>query len=250
MHSYKSYINSKQSLINENKQDKVSQILGLEKMIADGSIRTSTWTWNERENHIDFDSDLIIDYDFAGPSLLDLPFKIGWVEGDFIARGVDALRDIKGAPKSSYGFNISYGHLTSLDGAPQTVNDFNMDYNMIRSLSGCPKYVFGDFHVEANPLKSLNFGPYLITGTIFTPKSIKKEDSVLFKQMHNDIKNHYLNVSSEDKTISSIESDIHNKKYVPYLIGTNPLYSKFLGSFPEERDELDFMKTAQNYGLI
>lgn len=250
MHSYKSYINSNHSILLENEQEKTSQILGLEKMIADGIVKASTWSWNERENHIDFDGDLIIKYDFTGSSISDLPFRIGWVEGDFIARGIESLRDIKGSPKSSYDFNISYGHLTSLEGSPQTVNNFSMDYNLIKTLTGCPKYVFGDFFIGANPIKSLDFGPYLITGTITTGKSINKDDSILFKEMHKDIRNKYLNIAGENKTIMAIEEDIKNEKYVPFLIGTNPKYSKFLGSFSEERDELDFMKTAQDFGII
>ena len=250
MHTYKSYISSKPGSLLENEQEKTSQILGLEKMIADGMVKASTWSWNERENHIDFDGDLIIKHDFTGSSISDLPFRIGWVEGDFIARGIESLRDIKGSPKSSYDFNISFGHLTSLEGSPQTVNNFSMDYNLIKTLVGCPKYVFGDFFIGANPMKSLDFGPYLITGTITTGKSIKGDDSILFKQMHKDIRNRYLNIASENKTMMAIEEDIKNKKYVPFLIGTNAKYSKFLGAFPEERDELDFMDTAQNYGII
>ena len=97
-------------------------------------------------------------------------------------------------------------------------------------------------------LKSLDFGPYIITGTITT--GFKKEESVLFKEMHKDIRNQYLNVVNWDKTINSIEKAIYDKTYVPYIIGTNAKYSKFLGSFPEERNELSFMGNAQDYGLI
>ena len=68
--------------------------------------------------------------------------------------------------------------------------------------------------------------------------------------MHKDIRNQYLNVSSEDKTINFIEKAIYDKTYVPYMIATNAKYSQFLGSFPEERNELSFMDKVHDYGLI
>jgi hypothetical protein len=248
MHTYKSYIRRNSAFLLENEQKKTSQILGLESMIADDIVKSSTWTWNEKENWIDFDSDLTITHKFNGENFLSLPFKIGWVEGDFVAKGVDTLKNLIGSPKSTYGFDVSYCSLKSLEGSPQSVYNFIASHNLIRSLSESPRYVLGDFNTEENMLKSLDSGPYIITGTITT--GFKKEESVLFKEMHKDIRNQYLNVVSWDKTINSIEKAIYDKTYVPYVIGTNPKYSKFMGSFPGERDELGFMGNAQDYGLI
>jgi len=248
MHTYKSYIKRNLSFLLENEQEKTSQILGLESMISDGIVKSSTWTWNEKENWIDFDSDLTITHKFNGENFLSLPFKIGWVEGDFTAKGIDSLKNLIGSPQSTYGFDVSYCSLKSLEGSPQSVYNFIASHNLIRSLSESPRYVLGDFNMEENMLKSLDSGPYIITGTITT--GFKKEESVLFKEMHKDIRNQYLNVVNWDKTINSIEKAIYDKTYVPYIIGTNAKYSKFLGSFPGERDELDFMGNAQDYGLI
>jgi len=248
MHTYKSYIKRNSAFLLENEQKKTSQILGLEKMIADGIVKSSTWTWNEKENWIDFDSDLTITHNFNGENFLSLPFKIGWVEGDFTAKGIDSLKNLMGSPQSTFGFNVSYCSLKSFEGSPQSVYNFIASHNLIRSLSESPRYVLGDFNVEENMLKSLDSGPYIITGTITT--GFKKEESVLFKEMHKDIRNQYLNIVNWDKTINSIEKAIYDKTYVPYIIGTNAKYSKFLGSFPEERNELSFMGNAQDYGLI
>ena len=248
MHTYKSYINAKPASLLENEQEKVSQILGLEKMIAGGIVKASTWTWNEKENNIDFDNDLVITHDFEGENFLSLPFKIGDVEGDFIANGIDTLKNLEGSPKSAYGFEVSYCSLRSLEGSPHNVNNFIAHHNLLRSISGSPRYVFGDFNVSDNMLRSLDFGPYIITGTVTT--GIKKETSISFKEMHKDIMNEYLSVGSEDKTINQIEKAIYDKTYVPYVIGMSAKYSQFLGSFPSERDELDFMGTAQDHGLI
>jgi len=248
IHTYKSYREKNHLFLLENEQEKISQILGLESMIADGIVKASTWTWNDKENCLDFDSDLTITHDFTGENFLSLPFKIGGVDGDFTAKGIDSLKNLEGSPMSAYGFDVSYCSIRSLEGSPQNVNNFIASNNLIRSISGSPRYIFGDFNVSDNMLRSLDAGPYLITGTITT--GFKKEESIMFKDMHKDIRNKYLNIGSEDRTINAIESDIHSKKYVPYLIGTNPQYSKFLGSFSKERDELDFMKTAQDYGII
>lgn len=248
IHTYKSYMERNRSFLLENEQEKTSQILGLEKMIADGIVKASTWTWNDKENHIDFDSDLTITHDFTGENFLSLPFKIGWVEGDFTAKGIDSLKNLEGSPKSAYAFDVSYCSIRSLEGSPQSVNNFIASHNLIRSISGSPKYIFGDFNVSENMLRSLDSGPYLITGTITT--GFKKDQSILFKEMHKDIRNKYLNIGSEDKTINAIEKAIYDKTYVPYLIGTNAKYFEFLGAFPTERDELDFMKNAQDYGII
>lgn len=248
MHTYKSYISTKSFRLLENEQEKTSQILGLERMIAEGIVKASTWSWNEEENHIDFDNDLLITHDFQGENFLSLPFKIGDIEGDFVAEGIDSLKNLEGSPRSAYGFEVSYCSLRSLEGSPQNVNNFIASHNLLRSIAGSPRYVFGDFNVSDNMLRSLDFGPYIITGSITS--GVKKEASILFKGMHKDIMNKYLSVGSEDKTINQIEKAIHDKTYVPYIIGTNPKYSEFLGSFPTERDELGFMSTAQDYGLI
>jgi hypothetical protein len=248
IHTYKSYKEENHSFLLENEKEKTSQILGLERMISENIIKTRHWIWDDENLCINFDSEVEVKYDFSGESFLDLPFKFGWCEGDFTATGLDNLKSLKGSPISANDFNVSYCSIRSLEGSPKSVMNFNASHNLIKSLNGSPKYVFGDFKIDSNMLKSLDFGPYVISGSITS--GFKNEDSILFKQMHNSIKDQYLYVNNSEKTIDDIEKAVGEKTYVPFLVGTNPMYSKFLGSFPEERDELDFMKTAQNYGLI
>jgi hypothetical protein len=248
MHSYKSYLESKSSILDKNEQEKTSQILGLERMIAEGIVKTRHWTWDDENLCINFDSEVEIKYDFSGESFLDLPFKFGWCESDFTATGLDNLKSLKGSPKSAGDFDVSYCSIKSLEGSPEYVMNFNASHNLIKSLAGSPRYVFGDFKMSQNMLRSLDFGPYLISGSITS--DIKADESILFKKMHNDIKDQYLYVNDYKKSIESIEKAIEEKKYVSYIIGMNAKSSRFLGLFPTERDELDFMGNAQDYGII
>lgn len=248
MHTYKSYKERNHSVLLENEQEKTSQILGLERMIAERIIKTRHWSWDDENLCINFDSDVEVGYDFSGESFLDLPFKFGWCEGSFTATGLDNLKSLKGSPKSADDFDVSYCGIKSLEGSPEWVSNFNASHNLIKSLAGSPRYVFGDFKINQNMLRSLDLGPYIITGSIST--DIKPDESILFKKMHKDIKEQYLYVNNSEKTMEGIQKAIQEKKYVSYIIGMDAKSSKFLGLFPEERDELDFMVNAQNYGII
>jgi hypothetical protein len=248
MHTYKSYIGNRSQVILENQQEKTAQILGLEKMIAEGVVKTRHWYWDEENLCINFDSEVEITHKFDGDSFLDLPFKFGWCESSFTATGLDSLKSLEGSPTYAEDFDVSYCGLRSLKGSPKWTKEFNASHNLIASLEGCTKYIFGNFKMEENMLKSLDHGPYLIDGYITT--RIKKETSDLFKEMHKIIKDKYIYVNDYEKTIDSIEKAIRDKTYVHYLMAKNAKFSQFLGDFPIERDELGFLGNVQDYGLM
>ena len=77
----------------------------------------------------DYDGDLDL-FNLGLTSLLDLPYKLRRVRGDFYC---------------------TYNQLTTLEGAPREVGGgFSCSYNQLTTLEGAPEKVGGDFYYHSN----------------------------------------------------------------------------------------------------
>jgi len=272
MKNYKSFIGSK---LFENLENQ--QISAFKKAIEDGIILTDDVSakslddhisWDSVNQSIDFDGNIQISYKFNGNSLEDLPFSFGKILGNFICRGVDSLKSLKGSPRFCYDFDASECSLRSLEGSPEACQNFSVNKNILRSIKGAPEYVFGDFDATNNLLKDLNFGPLIISGSckllgnaVLTKENIPiyliigDTDAKKFGKMHREITYEYL-ISSSDlektyiKTQEAIDKAILDQSYVTNLITKNPDFSIFLGRFKKDLEELSFIKGIKDFGII
>lgn len=264
MKSYKSFISSK---LFENLEE--SQIKGLiECEDAKIVVREGGANWNEATQRIDFNSNLKITHRFTGSSLKDLPFSIGEVNGDFTCSGIDSLKSLEGSPSFCLDFDASRCDLRSLKGSPELCANFSAKENLLKGIEGAPEYIFGDFDLSNNMIKSLNFGPLIITGTckflgnmfLKTPENGESE-SEKFRNMHRKITFDHMIISGDNKwkinirqnnrkTLENVKNAIADKSYFLNLILEDPEYSKFLGRFQNEIDQFNYVKKAQDLGII
>jgi len=267
MRNYKSFVSSK---LFENSEE--SQIKGLiECEDAKIVVREGGANWNESAQSIDFNGDLKITHRFTGSSLKDLPFSIGEVLGDFNCSGIDSLKSLEGSPVFCVDFDASRCDLRSLKGSPQLCVNFSAKENLLRGIEGSPEYIFGDFDLSDNMIKSLNFGPLIVTGscrflgnpTLTRQDSQSEEsDAKKFSKMHRTISYEYMIISGNNnvwkinvrqnskKTRENIQNAIEDKSYFLDLIIEDPAYSKFLGKFQDEIDSLKYVKKAKDTGLF
>ena len=131
--------------------------------------------WLERQ----FDKSLLIDngdgtYDYNGDldfsgigltSLLDLPYKLRRVRGDFDCMRCE-LTSLEGAPREvGRDFYCYNNKLTTLEGAPENVGrDFYCSRNQLTTLEGAPEKVGGDFWCIYNQLTTLEGAPEKVGG--------------------------------------------------------------------------------------
>ena len=130
---------------------------------SDEEAKERTKKWLERK----FDKSLLIDngdgtYDYNGDldfydmgltSLLDLPYKLRRVGGDFSCYN-NQLTTLEGAPREVGGNFYCYNNkLTTLEGAPEKVGgNFYCYNNQLTTLEGAPEYVGGHFYYHSNPV--------------------------------------------------------------------------------------------------
>jgi hypothetical protein len=267
MKNYKSFIGSK---LFENLENQ--QVPAFKKAIEDGIILTDDVSarslddhisWDSVNQSIDFDGNVQISYKFNGNSLEDLPFSFGKILGSFNCSGIDSLKNLKGSPTFCYNFDASRCSLRSLEGAPEVCENFTASQNLLRNIKGAPQYIFGDFDVTENMITNLDFGPLIVTGscrllgnsTIGIRKVGSHSDANQFSKMHREITYEYL-LSSSDlekmyiKTQEALDKAILNQSYVTTLITKEPEFSKFLGRFKKDLDDLSFIKGVKDFGII
>ncbi len=260
MKNYKSFISSH---LFENLEE--SQIKGLtECEDAKIVVREGGANWNEITQSIDFNGNLKVTNKFTGKSLLELPFSIGVVKGNFTCFGVDSLESLEGSPSFCEDFDASRCSLKSLNGSPEICSNFHAYENLLRNIKGCPKYIFGDFNLSDNMIKSLDFGPLLITGSCkfignavitTTPEGQSENDAKKFSKMHREIAYENLIISADQKegfknTIKQIEKSIADRSYVLNRTMEDPENKKFLGNFQEQADSFNYVKKAKDVGLF
>lgn len=97
-------------------------------------------------------------------SLKGVPMHIN---GAFICNN-NLLENLEYGPDVVNGFYvINNNKLTSLEGLPDKITTLAINDNKLTSLKGCPDVVYGDLFCYNNKLKSLDFFPYEIRGTLF-----------------------------------------------------------------------------------
>lgn len=266
MKGYKSFIGSKLFESSEN-----DQVLAFKKAIEDRIVLTDDVSaasldehisWDSENQSIDFDGNLQISYKFTGGSLEDLPFSMGRISGNFSCSGVESIKNLKGSPTFCYNFDASRCSLRSLEGAPEACENFSASQNLLRNIKGAPQYIFGDFDVTQNMITDLDFGPLIVTGScrlLDNPAVVRKGGSQSaanqFSKMHREITYEYL-LSSNDfekmyiKTQEAIDKAILNQFYVTTLITKDPEFSKFLGRFKKDLEDLSFLKGVKDFGII
>lgn len=258
MKRYKSFVGEK--LFENLEQSQINALIECEKKNIVSKVKGADW--NEQTQSIDFRGSLKITHRFTGSSLKDLPFSIGDVDGDFNCSGIDSLKSLEGSPKFCYDFDASRCGLRSVQGAPEVCQNFMVSKNLIRSIKGAPEYIFGDFDASENMITNLDFGPLIITGSCkllgnasLNYKNSNYQDARLFSKMHREITYEYM-MSSTDlkkmyiKTQEFIDKAILNQSYVTNLITKNPEFSKFLGRFKKDLEELYFIKDVKDFGII
>lgn len=266
MKNYKSFIASK--LFENLGEDQMRGLAECEErkiVVRDGDAN-----WNESTQSIDFNGNLKITHRFTGSSLKDLPFSIGEVLGDFNCSGIDSLKSLEGSPIFCVDFDASRCDLRSLKGSPRLCVNFYAKENLLRGIEGSPEYIFGDFDLSDNMIKSLNFGPLIITGSckfLGNPTLTKQDspneesDAKKFSRMHKTISYEYIIISGDNvwktnarenskKTRENVKNAIEDKSYFLNLIMEDPGYSKFLGKFQNEMDSLNYVKKAKDTGLF
>lgn len=260
MKNYKSFIASR---LFENLEE--SQIKGLiECEDAKIVVREGGANWNESTQSIDFNGNLKVTNKFTGKSLLELPFSIGVVKGNFSCFGVDSMESLEGAPSFCEDFDASRCSLKSLKGSPEICSNFHAYENLLRDIKGCPKYIFGDFNMSDNMIKSLDFGPLLVTGSCKfvgnavitkTHEGQSETDAKKFSKMHREIAYENLIISANQKegfenTIKQIEKSIEDGSYVLNRTMEDTEYQKFLGNLQKQVDSFKYVKKAKNLGLF
>jgi len=222
--------------------------------------------WNEKTQSIDFQGNLKVTHRFTGKSLLELPFSIGEVHGNFVCFGVDSLESLEGSPTFCHDFDASRCNLRSLNGSPEFCSNFHASENLLRDIKGCPKYIFGDFNLSDNMIRSLNFGPLLVTGscrflgnakiTKYEAEGESESDAKKFSKMHREITYENLTIpgipskKGFEATIENIKKSIADGSYILNRVMENPEYKKFLGNFQDEIDSLNYVKKAKDTGLF
>lgn len=260
MKNYKSFISSK---LFENLGE--DQMKGLDECEnAKIVVREGGADWNEKTQSIDFHGNLKVTHRFTGKSLLELPFSIGVVKGNFSCFGVDSIESLEGAPSFCEDFDASRCSLKSLKGSPEICSNFHAYENLLRDIKGCPKYIFGDFNLSDNMIRSLDFGPLLVTGSCkfvgnavitTTHEGQNETDAKRFSKMHREIAYENLIISADqkegfEKTIKQIEKSTADGSYVLNRTMEDPENKKFLGNFQKQADSFNYVKKARDLGLF
>ena len=263
---YKSFTRGRILHLKESQDEKEFQMeelrATLEKDSTFLSCKMEDAVWYDKDNCIDFEGDVSFKKGkFKGESIEDeINFKFGNIYGDFSCAGSDNLKTLKGGPKGAYDFDASDCSLESLEGSPEYAHNFNVSHNHIKTLHGCPKYIFGDFNLADSLVRSLDFGPLLVTGTItlynsssFIKKEINGKSIIrLFLDMHRFLTMEYMSVgrSYQVETIKKIEADIASGAYVTRIIVENPDYQIFLGNFKDQLGDKGHVRSLKDLGIF
>jgi len=263
---YNSFLKNKIAHLKENEGEKEFQMSELEALVNSElsymPLKMAEAAWNERSNWIDFEGNVsFLSGRFKSESMAnEFTFKMGNIYGDFDCSGSDNLKNLIGGPKSCYDFNAQDCSLETLEGSPERTHNFNVSDNLLRDFKGCPKYVFGDFNLANNLIRSLDFGPLLITGTVTIQnggRNLRLEKNGkslirLFCEMHGFLTKEYMTVggSYEIKTARKVEADIENGDYVTRILVENPDYEIFLSNFKDKLKGNDHLKPLKDVGLF
>ncbi len=247
MYKYNSFINFKNSKLNEN-QLKTDQEEAVGQAIEDGRIIVGnkihyapggSWGWNEASGGVNFDTKVTINPDFPIKSLTELGFTFGHIKGDFICEGLEIV-NLEGSPKSCFDFIMKDSDVRSLKGSPYKVANFDAQNGLIRSLEGAPRFVFGDFNLTNNMITDLSGGPFLISGSIGLLGNgflnlMQKDPSTyskvkLFSEMHKFIMREYMNLNL-DRAIKDLEKDFESNEYFAKIILENVDYLQFIKDY-------------------
>jgi hypothetical protein len=267
---YNSFTQSRISRLNENDEEKNAEMEELRILLVKNpqyfspKMKMEDAVWNDKDKAIDFEGDVsLLPGRYKEDSLSYIPFKFGHVYGDFSCSGSDNLKNLISGPKSCYDFDAQDCSLESLEGAPEMTHNFDVRDNLIVRLNGGPKYVFGDFNLSGNLIRSIDNGPLLITGTITfmdcaryltNPEKGRGGKSLirLFSEMHQHLTREYMSVgqSYEIKTKEKIEADIASGDYAYKLLVQNPDYEVLLGNFMKNIKDADHLRPLKDLGIF
>jgi hypothetical protein len=267
---YNSFIRNKTVHLKENNEEMKSEMDELRILLVEnpeyfnGRMKMEDAVWNDSLKAIDFKSDVsLLPGKYKEDSLSYIPFKFGNVYGNFNCSGSDNLKNLIGSPKYCHDFDAQDCSLESLEGAPEITHNFDVRDNLIVRLDGGPKYVFGDFNLSGNLIRSIDRGPLLITGAITFMDCARylvnaekgrggKSLVRLFTEMHQHLTREYMSVgqSYETKTVEKIEADLASGDYAYKLLVQNPDYEVLLGNFTKDIKDAGHLKPLRDVGLF